>query len=145
MMRGDNPEVKITLVLQRMPEIKDNCAGNYTETWPAQTGGPPARCSGDRGSLGAARGGPRDDCCRQRKLGVGGGSRKRDGQPRKAVLSPLFQNKYTLGLKSSHTQSKILNHQVEGSSAVGKMAAGRGEHTAQKGDGRGEQCAKHAL
>ena len=97
------------------------------------------------GSRGAARGGPRDDCCRQRKMGAGGGSRKRDGQPRKAVLPPLFQNKYTLGLKSSHTQSKILNHQVEGFSAVGKMAGGRGEHTAQEGDGREEECAKHAI
>ena len=56
MMRGDNPEVKITLVLQHMPEIKDNCAGNYTETWPAQMGGPPARCSGDWGE---SRGSPR--------------------------------------------------------------------------------------
>ena len=79
------------------------------------------------------------------KNGGGGGSRKRDGQPRKAVLPPLFQNKYTLGLKSSHTQSKILNHQVEGFSAVGKMAGGRGEHTAQEGDGREEECAKHAI
>ena len=91
MMRGDNPEVKITLVLQRMPEIKDNCAGNYTETWPAQTGGPPARCSGDRGSLGAARGGPRDDCCRQRKMGVGEAPGREMGNPER--LSCLLSSR----------------------------------------------------
>ena len=74
-------------------------------------------------------------------MGEGGGSRKRDGQHRKAVLSPLFQNKYILRRQSFYTQSKILNHQMEGFSTVGEMAGGKEEPITQKGDGGRGECA----
>lgn len=80
-------------------------------------------------------------------MGEGGGSRKRDGQRRKAVLSPLFQNKYILRLQSFHTQSKILNHQWRDSQLWAKRQEGRKSISPREGtaEERNVQFAKHAL
>lgn len=137
MMRGDNPEVKITLVSQHMPEIKDNRAGNYPETWPALTGGPPARCSGDWGAVtGQPEGDPEMTVAGREKWVRGEAPGREMGNPER--LSCLLSSRTNTPKDSSHLTPRARFQTTN-------MAGGREEHTAQKADGRGEERVKHAL